>query len=904
MSYSDDPRLTAYVLGELTAEEREDLEIELAADESARRALAEVRQTIGWLRAGIQARTPIQLRPDQERLILSRAEGGTSWLSARTRWAAGLAAAAALVVVTLLGFWALMGPEPGRETASQTAVTKPVGGSAPPSDSSGTPGAAEKAQSEAKPRDVKKETSASERGPERASGRRNKSRRAAAGHEDPVQDYGKWLNEDVAYIASPEEKAVFLKLKSDTEREEFVEQFWYRRDPNPATVINEFKAEHYRRIAHANQRFGSVKTMPGWMTDRGRIYIIYGPPLQVESHPYGAYSAGLHTRRSRQTGLPPERANGKAGTAAPRMPPLLANGGTASSFPFEIWRYPELPGLGRNAELEFVDPSMNGEYRLSLDPEDKAAIFTVPRAGLTLAEELGMATPKGRTFFFTPGNRESQPISKPKYAGTPGKPEPFREQSAESNTEAYDRIDDNPFVSVKDHPLSTFSIDVDTASYSNIRSFLDGGALPPKDAVRIEEMVNYFRYDYRPPTGEAPFSVNMEAASAPWQPDHRLVRIGIKAREIDLGSRPPANLVFLIDVSGSMQDELKLPLLQSALRLLVDQLGRSDRVSIVVYAGASGLVLPSTPCNEKQRIAYAVDRLQAGGSTNGAAGIDLAYRVAREHFDPDAINRVILATDGDFNVGVTNQGDLIRMIEERARQGVFLTVLGFGMGNYKDSTLEKLADRGNGNYAYIDTFEEAKKVLVEELGGTLVTVAKDVKIQVEFNPAYVTAYRLIGYENRLLADQDFNDDKKDAGEIGAGLTVTALFELVPRGVPIQIPEVDPLKYQAPRQPTASMNPELLTAKLRYKQPDGDTSRLLQSAVVDRNTPFRSASDDFRFAAAVASFGMLLRDSPHKGNASFADVISTAERSIGPDPGGYRWDFVRLVRRAEVLHTGR
>ncbi len=474
-------------------------------------------------------------------------------------------------------------------------------------------------------------------------------------------------------------------------------------------------------------------------------------------------------------------------------------------------------------------------------------------------------------------------------------------KDVEHDTEAYDHIDDNPFLAVAQNPLSTFSIDVDTASYSNVRRFLSGESLPPKDSVRIEEMVNYFSYDYAPPQGPDPFSVHVEVAQSPWSPAHRLARIGLKGRQVQASTRPPSNLVFLLDVSGSMAAPNKLGLLKQAMKMLVGQLDERDRIAIVVYAGASGLVLPSTACDDREAILDALSRLEAGGSTNGGEGIELAYETATKGFVTGGVNRVILATDGDFNVGTTSQGDLVRVIEDKAKTGVFLTVLGFGMGNYKDSTLEKLADRGNGSYAYIDTLAEARKVLVEEMGGTLVTIAKDVKIQVEFNPERVAAYRLIGYENRLLAAEDFNDDTKDAGEIGAGHTVTALYEIVPAGQPIDLPGVDPLKYQKPMQKTdAAKSGELFTLKLRYKQPDGDASKLIERPVTDIGESWAEASDDFRFAAAVAGFGMLLRDSPHKGKATYDSILELAGKALGEDPRGYRKEFLDLVSAAKKL----
>ena len=477
------------------------------------------------------------------------------------------------------------------------------------------------------------------------------------------------------------------------------------------------------------------------------------------------------------------------------------------------------------------------------------------------------------------------------------------------NTESYDRIVENPFVRVEDDPRSTFSIDVDTASYANVRRFLGRGTRPPRDAVRIEELINYFSYDYPQPHGEQPFSVSLEVAEAPWRREHRLVRVGLKGREIREEKRPSSNLVFLIDVSGSMRPPNKLPLLKKSMRMLVDRLTENDTVAMVVYAGATGLALPPTTGDQKSVILHALDNLHAGGSTNGGAGIELAYRCAVDSFIRGGINRVILATDGDFNVGITNQGDLVQLIEKRRQSGVFLSVLGFGMGNLKDSNLEKLADKGNGNYSYIDSESEARKVLVEQMNSTLVTIAKDVKIQIEFNPARVQAYRLIGYENRVLAHQDFNDDRKDAGEIGAGHTVTALYEVVPSGVDMNVPGVDPLRYQpstekarieADRVEKAPHGNELMFVRLRYKRPDGESSRLIETPLVDRNRRFSDSSRDFKFAAAVAAFGMLLRDSSYRGDASFDEVLNWGLAGKGEDPHGYRQGFLRLVIQAQSL----
>ncbi len=470
------------------------------------------------------------------------------------------------------------------------------------------------------------------------------------------------------------------------------------------------------------------------------------------------------------------------------------------------------------------------------------------------------------------------------------------------NTEEYATIHDNIFHNPLQVPLSTFAIDVDAASYSNVRRFINNGQRPPKDAVRIEEMLNYFDYDYPAPDGQKPFSIYTEVGPAPWNPVHQLVLIGLQGKEIAHEDLPPANLVFLVDVSGSMAAPNKLPLLKSAFRLLANQLRPQDKVSIVVYAGAAGLVLPPTPGNEKSTILQALDKLEAGGSTAGGAGIKLAYNIARDNFMEGGNNRIILATDGDFNIGASSNADMERLIEKERQSGIFLTVLGFGMGNYKDSKMEILADKGNGNYAYIDNMREAKKVLVNELGGTLFTIAKDVKIQVEFNPARVQAYRLIGYVNRKLEAEDFNNDQKDAGELGAGHTVTALYEVVPTGIPFTGGSVDTLKYQPnPLPADRGYGNELLTVKLRYKEPAGQVSKLLQTTVKTTDRRLSKTSDNFRWAAAVAEFGMVLRDSEYKGNSNPEEILKLARSTRGRDPYGYRQEFIELVELAAALN---
>ncbi|MBK7389977.1 MAG: von Willebrand factor type A domain-containing protein [Bacteroidetes bacterium] len=468
------------------------------------------------------------------------------------------------------------------------------------------------------------------------------------------------------------------------------------------------------------------------------------------------------------------------------------------------------------------------------------------------------------------------------------------------NTEQYDHMPENDFHATTDSPLSTFSIDVDPASYANVRRFINSGNLPPVDAVRIEEMINYFSYDYPEPKTNEPFSIITEHSTCPWNKDHQLVSIALQAKKIPMSQLPPSNLVFLLDVSGSMNSEDKLPLLKKSIGLLTNQLRSTDKVAIVVYAGNAGLVLPATSGNDKATILQALDQLSAGGSTAGGAGIQLAYKIALENFIPNGNNRVILATDGDFNVGVSSDGELVRIIEEKRTTGIFLTVLGFGTGNLKDSRMEKLADKGNGNYAYIDNIMEANKVLVKEAGGTLFTLAKDVKLQIEFNPQYVKAYKLIGYENRILQHRDFNDDKKDAGDLGSGHTVTALYEIVPAGSDAEFSKVDPLKYQ-PTQKVNTGKDEMLTVKFRYKDPQSETSKLITRVLAAKKvTPLDNASMNLRFAAAVAGFGLILRDSEHKGNADFKMVTSLARSAKGTDHSGDRAAFIQMVETAALL----
>ncbi len=466
------------------------------------------------------------------------------------------------------------------------------------------------------------------------------------------------------------------------------------------------------------------------------------------------------------------------------------------------------------------------------------------------------------------------------------------------NTEDYDPIAENPFLETRKNPLSTFSIDVDSASYSNVRRFISEQRLPPIDAVRIEELINYFPYHYPSPTGEHPFSVSSSLSECPWNKKHHLLSIALKGKPVKTSDLPPSNLVFLLDVSGSMEQANKLPLVKSAMQLLTENLRPSDNVAIVVYAGAAGVVLAPTPGNQKETILKALDQLESGGSTGGAAGIDLAYQTAQKYFKPQGNNRIILATDGDFNLGLSSDAELVRLIETKRNEGIFLTVLGFGDGNYKDNKMEKLANQGNGNYAYIDTLREARKVLIEEMGSTLLTIAKDVKLQLEFNPLKIKSYRLIGYENRLLAAEDFQNDQKDAGEMGAGTTVTALYELIPADGSGTAHE---LKYQKNEVSELAKNStEAVTVNLRYKQPQSNQSKLLKTIINDQASQWVDVSEDVKFSAAVAAFGMQLRQSKHLNGWGYDQILFLAKQNKGQDTGQHRQSFIALVEQAQEL----
>jgi Ca-activated chloride channel homolog len=468
------------------------------------------------------------------------------------------------------------------------------------------------------------------------------------------------------------------------------------------------------------------------------------------------------------------------------------------------------------------------------------------------------------------------------------------------NTEEYNKINENQFKDAKQNPLSTFSIDVDNASYTNVRRYINSSQLPPVDAVRIEELINYFTYDYPQPKGEHPFSITTEVSECTWNNQNKIVLIGLQGKKLNYEELHPCNFTFLIDCSGSMEDVNKLPLLIKSLKLMVKELSNKDKIAIVAYAGAAGLILPSTPASEKDKIIDALDKLKAGGSTAGGEGILLAYKVAKENLIPDGNNRVILCTDGDFNIGVSSTSELVRTIEEKRKDDIYLTICGFGMGNYKDGRMESIADAGNGNYFYIDNINEAQKVFVKEMRANMFTIAKDVKIQIEFNPNIVKAYRLIGYENRVLANEDFNNDKKDAGELGAGHRVTALYEIIPAGSTQTVPNTDDLKYQTITTNPNASNSEILTIKFRYKPPKSETSKLIEQVVKNEIVSLDKASENLRFALSVASYGMLLRKSEFKGDLTYEKALDLAEKAKGKDEDGYRTEFISLIKTTALL----
>jgi Ca-activated chloride channel family protein len=861
----DDPRLTAYALNELDEADRAEIEAFVARDEAARRFVEETRQTAGLIARGLQTAQAPTLTPQQRETIKTATATETRPLTyepgrrrAPARWARWALATAACAALAGSGFVLF------RAASRQPAVVV-YGSNLPTAGAGGTTEPAGKDPNDLPDFSNAPSFSFSSQSSDEGSGGQRGGRggfggspvaggRAPAGPAEPALTYkfaptGK---PGQGGATSPDAKVFFDHASS-------------------AAVPNNWQVPQQGQVnGDALDVVGGVKT--GGESGAGLTLL---SKTHVDAYAVAPSPKPVDPKWADESRLIPDGATNRGETPMAAISPA-----TAKPVPLQIRK--------DDTAYRFTTALSTARAAIAQDNQDAA------RAAL--ADANGIVT----TGVLSPAEVVEYKIAlRQVEAAVPG-------------TESYARIHENPFRAVASEPLSTFSIDVDTASYANVRRFIDQGQLPPPDAVRIEEMINYFPYHYEKPAPDSkePFKAAIEVAGCPWNGDHRLARVAIKGKEIAHDKRPVSNLVFLVDVSGSMNEPRKLPLVKEGLKLLVKELTENDRISIVVYAGNAGLVLPSTCADPKSRetILAAIDNLSAGGSTNGGQGIELAYRIATENFIKGGTNRVLLATDGDWNVGVTDQTSLTHLIEDKAKSGVFLSVLGFGFGNLKDSTMEKLADKGNGHYAYIDSLKEARKVLVEEMSGTLVTIAKDVKIQIEFNPAKVQSYRLIGYENRMLRKEDFNNDKVDAGEIGAGHCVTALYELVPSGqdakggapaatAPATPPAVDALKYQSHQ---ILKSDDLLTLKLRYKQPDGDTSRKIEIPAKDSGLSYAKASDDFKFAAAVAQFGMVLRGSSEKGSASLDGVIELADEGKGKDEKGYRAEFVELAKKAKAL----
>jgi Ca-activated chloride channel family protein len=894
---ANDPRLTAYALGELSQREAAILEAELDESPDGQRALVEIRKTADLLRAALAS----ELAPELTTEIRERIIAGGQVTSANGEVGAAASPEATPVRIAARGAHAPVRPAPVRPAARPVRWARRYWKSLAAASVSIVGLAILAVPVVRSAREVARHS--------RVANSLRQSGLAIANYHDSLS----WQKDDIRY--APSESNVRLG-------DQLVDQM-ARNPQRPARFATVGESTTMPAAPQAAPSDSPPALLYAPAQQQSQIVPLYAPV--PESAPLATETLASQDRRQAGEGQTSGRPALMGGQPAAAGVGLVIRGRASEQQSGEytiVGQYRAYPSSGEQADRSGGGGAQGGKaYFTSGGAEGRGADKqTLNELKLELDEaieetktaegqgEAGRAQRQGRL-----GKNQLADIRDTlalkqellKRRKLVGEKLAELEAAEQANTEAYDAIVENPFQAVAQNPLSTFSIDVDTASYANVRRFLNQGLLPPPGAVRIEELVNYFRYDYAGPKDNEPFAANADVAVCPWAPEHRLVRIGLKGRELAADNRPASNLVFLVDVSGSMRDANKLPLVKDGLRLLVEKLGENDRVAMVVYAGASGLVLPSTLGTHKEKIMYAIDSLEAGGSTNGASGIQLAYDTAVAHFVKGGANRVILATDGDFNVGITDQSQLVDLIEKKAASGVFLSVLGFGMGNYKDSNLEKLADKGNGNYAYIDTLAEARKVLVEELSGTLVTIAKDVKIQIEFNPAKVQAYRLIGYENRMLAKEDFNNDKKDAGEIGAGHTVTALYELVPAGAAAAAEataSVDKLEYQTESRSSdaAQRSNDLLTLKLRYKEPDGAEGRLLKFPVADREQQIGAAGDDFEFAAAVAGFGMLLRGSAHKGPASYATVLELAQASLGADKEGYRREFVELVKKAAAV----
>jgi len=861
---ANDPRWTAYALGEIKDEqERAELESILKESPELRQLVEEARNTGELLRQELRAEPAIDLTRAQRILIEDKVASRKRWFGLRPAWVMGAAAAVVLVSILAVRELNQVQPAPQKTRVADAIPKEPLPGSI--------------RTSELKQPAI--------RGYENQGGYRNQKAvqgaRPDSSTHPAVEGDSKPETPAQAAPEQPEAPSAPRPVAQSAALEGTVTDASGAVLPGASIILVDNTSGvkkqtatdlsgHYQFPNLTPGRYKLTAQMPGFTTDTKTDVALLGAASSAKLN-FGMQVAGVAAQMEVQSSAQDTILESSPSTGT------VLKGKTMTALP-----------TMNNDGMDHINV-MGGVVRNEGDPvlsNNAQALAGVPGSSINMTRDgITVNDPRYGRRFMPP-------------------PLPIQRLHRPFNTETYDPILDNPFLDVVQNPLSAFSIDVDTASYANVRRFLDGGSLPPKDAVRIEELVNYFDYDYKGPKDEKPFAANFELAEAPWNPEHRLLRIGLKGREIKPGKRPQSNLVFLLDISGSMQEPNKLPLVKQSMRMLLDQLTEADRVAIVVYASDTEVWLPSTSGDQKDRIRFAIDRLQAGGMTNGGAGIQLAYRTAQENFIRGGTNRIILATDGDFNVGITNRGDLTRLIEEKAKSGIDLSALGFGMGNLKDATLELLAKSGHGNYAYIDTLNEAQKVLVEQINATLVPIAKDVKIQVEFNPRHVSAYRLIGYEDRVMAKEDFNDDTKDAGVIGAGHTVTALYELVPAGAPMPKRAVDPLKYQKVEKPlpssSAADSNEVATVKIRSKEPERDLSVLSEFTVKESEEKFSNASADFKFAAAVAAFGMVLRDSPYKGDANLFRALEWASEGEWPDRHGYRQEFIRLIQRAVAL----
>ncbi len=863
---ANDPRLTAYALGEIDPAERSEIEQLLADREDARNYVAEIRQTAQWLAAELQKEpeTVSTLAMANHRLIDQALKSAVPTANSRPWWRRPyrlMSMAATLLMGGTVGLFSWNAYQTSRQARNELSSATPL--------STFQPHAAAKVQTEALRNTTIVLRSVRPVDP-----------------TAPVLD-GEALgeNEPRTECAEAGEQAVPADVRL------------------MQNVVAETANGQRREAALARkaaQMAGSGGQMAGLVNHSPTV--TYGAQFPIGS-PRSGFAAGMMSESRDMMG----------GRAARGQSPASAGRAMAAKRPnaqasFRGGSVEQQNSLGKKVDLDAKAQNQMVANAAQNSPAPaapaEATPIVVPASTQNGQIEPGQQTaPAASAAPAADGQKgQAQPVQQAAPAPVAGgEVNAFVPEELARNAEAFDRIQENPFVRAIEEPLSTFSIDVDTASYANVRRYLlQLNRLPPPDAVRIEELLNYFSYQDAPPAPSSrdPFAIHLEVARCPWSAEHRLARIGIAGKPIHQNERPPSNLVFLIDVSGSMSDYNKLPLVKWALQRLVEQLDDKDQVAIVVYAGASGLYLPSTRCDgdHKAEIFSRIEQLHAEGSTNAGAGIRLSYEIAAKNFKTDGINRVILATDGDFNVGITQRDELTKLIEAKAKSKVFLTVLGFGMGNLKDGTLETLADKGNGNYAYLDSAEEAYRVLVRQMGSTLMTIAKDVKVQVDFNPAKVAAYRLIGYENRVMANQDFADDAKDAGEIGAGHHVTALYELVPAGKGPLIANVEASKFVQPAQVKGD-SPDSLVVRLRFKQPEGDKSILIERGVVDQGLDYSQASLDFKLASAVAGFGMLLRNSPSKGNLGYPAVIELATSTLAHDPHGYRKEFIELIHRA-------